>query len=110
MLGVSFQPFGTESVRIVNPESMRLDEILPKERSHIRFGIQVHNLEEYIVRIRIISGNIEVVLQRISQFCIVSVAAVSYTHLDVYKRQANMSEAAPTVRELPHRTLRYQAF
>ena len=74
MLGVSLQPFGTESVRIVKPESMRLHEILPKERSHIRFGIQVHNLEEYIVRIRIISGNIEVVLQRISQFCIVSVA------------------------------------
>ena len=72
MLGVSLQPFGTESVRIVKPESMRLHEILPEKRGHIRFGIQVHNLEEYIVRIRI-SRNIEVILQRISQLDIVSI-------------------------------------
>ena len=73
MLGVSLQPFGTESVRIVKPESMRLHEILPEKRGHIRFGIQVHNLEEYIVRIRIIGRNIEVILQRISQLDIVSI-------------------------------------
>ena len=52
---------------------MRLHEILPEERGHIRFSIQVHNLEEDIVRIRIIGRNIEVILQRISQFGIVSI-------------------------------------
>ncbi len=94
---------------------MRLHEILPEERGHIRFSIQVHNLEEDIVRIRIISGNIEVVLQRISQFCIVSVAGlqvltsagirifvlIEWKRIDQYPRRTGDAVGETEVQRMP---------
>jgi len=73
MLYISLHPSCTECIWIIQSKRVRFHKVIPQERADICFRIQTYHLEEYIVRIRIESGKIKIVLKCISQFGIIRI-------------------------------------